>query len=122
MKDRIKKLRKSLDLTQQSFADRLGVKRNTVGQWECGVNSLTDQSVISICREFHVNEEWLRNGTGEMFVELNGEDYLMEWAGKVLSDKSDSFRRRFVKMLSSLTEEEWDLLERKARELVGDDY
>lgn len=68
MKERIKKLRKKLDMTQQKFADRLGVKRNTVGQWECGINALTDQVILSICREFSVNEEWLRTGNGEMFV------------------------------------------------------
>lgn len=68
MNERVKKLRKTLDLTQQAFADKLGVKRNTVGQWECGINSITDQIVFSICREFGVNEEWLRNGTGDMFV------------------------------------------------------
>ncbi len=68
MNERIKKLRKELDLTQQKFADKLGVKRNTVGQWECGINALTDQVITSICREFNVSEEWLRNGTGEMFV------------------------------------------------------
>lgn len=67
MNERLKKIRKNLDLTQQNFAERLGVKRNTVAQWELGINSLTDQVVTSICREFDVNEEWLRNGTGEMF-------------------------------------------------------
>ena len=68
MNERIRKLRKALDMTQQAFADKLGVKRNTVGQWECGINSITDQIVLSICREFNVNEDWLRNGTGEMFI------------------------------------------------------
>lgn len=68
MNERLKKLRKTLDLTQQTFANKLGVKRNTVGQWECGINPLTDQTVFSICREFNVNEDWLRSGTGEMFL------------------------------------------------------
>lgn len=68
MNERIRKLRKALDMTQQAFADKLGVKRNTVGQWECGINSITDQIVLSICREFNVSEEWLRHGTGEMFL------------------------------------------------------
>ncbi len=68
MNERIRKLRKALDMTQQAFADKLGVKRNTVGQWECGINSITDQIVLSICREFNVNEDWLRYGTGEMFI------------------------------------------------------
>lgn len=68
MNERIRKLRKALDMTQQAFADKLGVKRNTVGQWECGINSITDQIALSICREFNVSEDWLRNGTGEMFI------------------------------------------------------
>ena len=46
MNERIKKLRKALDLTQQEFADRLGVKRNTVGQWECGINNVTDATIV----------------------------------------------------------------------------
>lgn len=68
MNERIRKLRKALDMTQQAFADKLGVKRNTVGQWECGINSITDQIALSICREFNVSEDWLRYGTGEMFI------------------------------------------------------
>lgn len=68
MNERIRKLRKALDMTQQAFADKLGVKRNTVGQWECGINSITDQIVLSICREFNVSEDWLRYGTGDMFL------------------------------------------------------
>lgn len=67
MKDRIKKLRKSLDMTQQEFAERIGVKRNTVGQYEIGRNEPIDTVVNLICREFNVSEEWLRNGDGEMF-------------------------------------------------------
>ncbi len=67
MKDRIKKLRKSLDMTQQEFADRIGVKRNTIGQYEIGRNEPIDTVIILICREFGVSEEWLRTGSGEMF-------------------------------------------------------
>ncbi len=68
MNEQIRELRKTLKLTQQGFSDRLGVKRNTVAQWEIGVNNLSDQVVRSICREFNVNETWLRTGEGEMFV------------------------------------------------------
>lgn len=119
MKERIKKLRKSLDMTQQRFADRIGVKQNTVAQYEMGRNVPIDSVISLICREFNVNEEWLRNGTGEMFIEMEDEDILMEWAGRVLGSETDAFKKRFVKMLMSLTEDEWALLERKAKELVG---
>lgn len=121
MKERIKKLRKSLDLTQQQFADKIGVKRNTVGQWECGINALTDQTVTAICREFNVNEDWLRNGTGEMFVELDIEGQLIEWAGKALNGRDANFKRRFITMLMNLSEKEWEFIEKKALELVGDE-
>lgn len=119
MNERIKKLRKHLDLTQREFAERIGVKQNTVAQYEMGRNVPIDSVISLICREFNVNEVWLRNGTGEMFVELDKEDMLMEWAGRVLGSDSASFKKRFVKMLMSLSEDEWGFLERKAKELVG---
>lgn len=64
--ERIKKLRKMLDLTQQEFGNRIGMKQNTIALIEKGRNT-SDQTIFSICREFNVNEEWLRSGTGEMF-------------------------------------------------------
>lgn len=67
MNHRIKKLRRELDLTQEKFGARIGVKGNTVAQWESGRNDPPDSAITFICKEFDVNEEWLRNGTGEMF-------------------------------------------------------
>lgn len=64
---RIKKLRKAMDLTQQAFADRLGMKQNTVATYEMGRSKPGTPIIRAICREFHVNEEWLRTGEGEMF-------------------------------------------------------
>ena len=66
MNERIKKVRKSLELTQQEFAERIGMKRNSIALIENGRNT-SDQTVFAICREFNVNEEWLRTGAGEMF-------------------------------------------------------
>lgn len=67
LNDRIRELRKALDLTQQEFADRLGVKRNTIATYEIGRSTPIDAVVSLICRVFDVNEEWLRTGNGEMF-------------------------------------------------------
>lgn len=119
MNERIRKLRRHLDLTQREFGDRIGVKQNTVAQYEMGRNVPIDSVISLICREFNVNEEWLRNGTGEMFIEMDKEDLLMEWAGRVLGSRSSSFKKNFVKMMMSLTEDEWEMLERKARELLN---
>ena len=68
MNERIKELRKALNLTQDEFGSKIGVKRNTVAQYEIGRGSPLDSVVFSICREFGVNEDWLRNGIGEMFT------------------------------------------------------
>lgn len=111
MKDRIKKIRKELDLTQQAFADKLGVKRNTVGQWECGINPLTDQTVFSICREFNVNEEWLRTGNGEMFVELTRDEEISAFVGNLLRYEEDSFKKRLISGLATLDDNGWKVLE-----------
>lgn len=119
MNERLKRLRKTLDLTQLKFAERLGVKRNTVGQWECGINALTDQVIVSICKEFNVNEEWLRNGTGDMFLPVNRNAEIAKFTKMLLNEESDSFKNRFVSVLANLTVEEWEFLERKARELCG---
>ena len=68
MNERIKKLRRHLDLTQQEFADRIGVKRNTIANYEIGRNVPIDSVLALIVREFHVSEAWLRSGEGEMFA------------------------------------------------------
>lgn len=68
MNERLKELRRTLNLTQQAFADRLGVKRNTVATYETGKSNPSDAAVLLICREFNVSEIWLRTGEGEMFT------------------------------------------------------
>lgn len=68
MNERIRKLRRTLDLTQKEFGDRIGVKGNTIATYEGGRNEPIDSVISLICREFNVNEEWLRTGKGEMFA------------------------------------------------------
>ncbi len=72
--NRVKKLRKELGLTQEEFGEKLGLKKNSISQIENGVNSLTEQLSLSICREFRVSQEWLRTGKGRMFITIPGED------------------------------------------------
>lgn len=98
-------------MTQQAFASRLGVKRNTVGQWECGINPLTEQTVFSICREFDVNEHWLRTGEGEMFISLTRDEEIANFIGDILRDEDESFKKRLVSGLAALDETGWKVLE-----------
>lgn len=66
--ERIKKARKVLDLTQQELASRIGIKPNSISLIESGNRNASEQVILSICREFGVNETWLRTGKGEMFI------------------------------------------------------
>lgn len=68
MKDRIKLIRQNAGLTQQQFAKQIGVSRNTIATYETSVRTPIDAIVLSICREFNVNENWLRTGEGTIAV------------------------------------------------------
>ena len=78
MNGRIKELRNTLGLTLEEFGKQLGVTRSAIGRIEKGDRGVTDQMVLAICREFEVNENWLRNGAGEMFqpIPKNGLEML----------------------------------------------
>lgn len=89
MKNRIRKLRRELDLTQQEFADKIGIKRNTIANYETGRNEPIDAVIALICREFNANEEWLRTGEGDMFIEMPKEDEVMKYMALLLKDKDD---------------------------------
>lgn len=68
MNERIKQIRRDLGLTQTEFAERIGLKQNSIALIESGKRNISDQAVLSICREYGVNEEWLRTGTGEKMM------------------------------------------------------
>lgn len=107
MNERLKKLRKTLDLTQQEFADKLGVKRNTVAQWEIGRNEPSDAIIFSIYREFDVNKEWLRTGEGEMFVIRSDEEEIAAFLGDVLSEEGETYKKQLILALANLSDEGW---------------
>lgn len=99
MNERLKKLRKTLELTQQEFADRIGIKRNTLATYESGRNEPIDAVVSLICREFNVNEDWLRNGGSDddMFVKLNEDEELSMYTQMLLDSTTDDIVANMVK-------------------------
>lgn len=119
MKDRIKKIRTDLGLTQQEFADRISVKRGAIANYEIGRNEPTDSVISLICREFNVNEEWLRTGEGDMFIELTGDEKLASFFGSVQSGEDESFKKRVLSVLATLDESEWELLEKTVNMLYS---
>lgn len=68
MNERIRNLRKTLGLTMEKFGKYLGVGKTAISNIENGNRNVTDQMFKLICREFNVNENWLRTGNGEMFI------------------------------------------------------
>ncbi|MCI9072812.1 MAG: helix-turn-helix transcriptional regulator [Lachnospiraceae bacterium] len=119
MKDRIKRIRKELDLTQQEFADRLGIKRGGIANYEVGRNEPADSVISLICREFDVNENWLRQGTGTIFLEKTGDERVASFIGSVLACEEDSFKKRFISLLSTLSESQWEALEKMTHIMQG---
>lgn len=110
---RIKDLRKKLNLTQSAFGEKIGLTQNTITKYENGLRNASNQIVLSICREFNVNESWLKNGKGEMFKELDREEEITLWASKITRSNYDQpFVQKFVHMLTKMEEDEWELLEK----------
>lgn len=118
MHERLKKLRKALDLTQQEFADKIGMKRNTVANYETNRNEPSAAVVSLICREFNVSEDWLRNGNGNMFLPVDRENEISRLIKSLLSDETNTFKSRFITMLAGLSVSDWERLELEARKLL----
>lgn len=110
MHTRIKELRSHLNLTQQEFADRLGIKRNTVATYEMGRSVPSDAVIILICREFSVSEKWLRTGEGEMTVSSTRDEAIASFFGRVLAEEESSFKRRLVAAFARMPESHWEIL------------
>lgn len=108
MKDRIRQLRKELGLNQTEFGERIGVKQGSVAGYESGARTPIDAVITSICREFNVSENWLRNGTGEMFLKIK-ENSIIAKATELLGEKDPLFEA-FVDTYSKLTPKNRELL------------
>ena len=111
MNERIKEIRTTLGLTQQEFAEKIKVKRNTVATYEMGRSIPSDSAIALICSVFNVNEDWLRNGTGEMFLPISKDDEIAELLSEVLKEGDDTFKHKFVSSLARLDEDGWKKLE-----------
>ena len=108
MNERIKYLRKALGLTMEKFGERLGVKRNTVSQWESGKNSVTDQMIKSICREFNVDYMWLTTGHGEMFVSTD--ESVLEKIDQIMAGENET-HINLIKLAASLDVKELEAID-----------
>lgn len=118
MNERLKELRAHLGITLEEFGKKIGVTRSAVGRLEKGERNLTEQTVLSICREFNVNEDWLRYGEGEMFEPRTRSEIIAQFAGELMKEEDSSFRKQLVEILAELNLQEWELLEGIAKKLA----
>ena len=120
MQNRIKELRKSLGLNQTEFGNRIGVGQTTIAGYEIGSRVPSDAIIKSICREFAVNETWLRTGAGDMYRTVSREQALGEGIRKILVDRPDSFQAALISTLLKFDPDgaEWAALERIAAALL----
>jgi transcriptional regulator with XRE-family HTH domain len=119
MNERIKLLRKALELNQTDFGARIGVKQGTVAAYESGARVPLDSVVVSICREFGVSESWLRSGEGEMFLQLSREEEITKFCMSIIRDPDSEFQRQFVSVLARLEPAQWQLLSDMADKLLA---
>jgi len=110
--ERVRELRKTLGLSGEKFGEKIGLKRNSLSQIETGKNNLSEQSILAICREFNVNEEWLRYGTGEIFKDMTLDEEIISFIGEIQWDASSTFKKRFISAIAKLSDEEWKVLEK----------
>lgn len=101
--ERIREVRKALGLTLEKFGEKIGMKKNSVSQIENGKNSVTEQVVKSICREFNVDYIWLTTGEGEMFVETD--DDFFERIDRIMAGENETRKNMFKALLYASDED-----------------
>lgn len=112
MGERIKMVRLSdrVHMTLDQFGGRIGLKRSACSNIENGNQNVTEQTILSICREFDVDETWLRTGEGEMFTKKTVDDEIAELIAGLPETPRGAFKRRLLSALAQLSEDQWELL------------
>ena len=115
MNTRLKDLRtkylkaRGITLSQKDFADKIGLSENYIWMIEKGDRVPSERTISDICREFGVNEVWLRTGDGEPFQQESREEQIMRFAAQTVKG-SDEFRKAFVSMLAKMDADDWENL------------
>lgn len=111
---RVRKIRLQKGISQEQFGELIGIKKAAVSKIENGDNSLSRSNLISICKQFNINEEWLLYGKGEMFIPTSRENEIRAFFENAMSSDTDlaKIQRKFINTLISLDKEEWIVLDR----------
>lgn len=113
MNERIKELREKLGLTQEEFGKKIGSARNTIANYEMGKRTPGNAVILSICREFNVDEKWLRNGYGEMFIQISQKALIYNHFGYLMENASPQKKAvlsALTEMVYYLPDDKWDYI------------
>lgn len=110
MNNRIKAIRKEAKLTQDEFAEKVGLSKNFVWMIENGERIPSDRTILDICRVFSINEQWLRTGEGQMHLNLTKNQEIAQFLNDVMEEDDTDFKKKFVNVLAKLDEKEWALV------------
>jgi transcriptional regulator with XRE-family HTH domain len=113
--ERIREVRKVLGLTLEKFGEKIGMKKNSVSQLENGKNSVTEQVVKAICREYNVDYMWLTTGDGEMFIDTD--DDFIERIDRIMAGE-DEARKSLFKFMLELSDEDIAALDRLMKKAI----
>lgn len=114
--ERIKEIRKSLNLTLEKFGEKIGVTKTAISRIEKGERGCTEQMTKAICREFYVDYIWLTTGDGEMFVD--SDDDFIEKIDHIMAGESDA-RKNMIKTLVDASDDDIDMLDRLVSKYIS---
>lgn len=117
---RISAIIENLGIKKIEFARRLKLSAPYVSEMCSGKTTPSDRTIADICREFNVNEIWLRTGEGEPFQKLTRKESIAGFMGDVLASEPDDIRLRVVDILSRLTAEDWEFIEKRLLRLAAE--
>ncbi len=117
MNDRIKQTRKDANLSMEKFGEKIGITKSSVSLLESGKNSPSEQTIKLICKEFDINEDWLRTGEGDMYKNRTRNQEIQNFANDIMEEADESFKKRFFQALSKLNESDWVTIEKIVDEL-----
>lgn len=120
MNERIKELRRHLNLTQEEFGAKIGIKKSAISQLESGKSTPSAQTVSMMCDKFGVNREWLVTGSGPMFRPRTKEEQLGDLFREVALDPDDAFRKKIFLGLAKLDPEDWKLVEKLVDKMLSE--
>lgn len=110
MEERFKEIRRLLGITQAEFGKGINISQNYVWMIEKGERIPSDRTIADICRVYNVNEDWLRDGTGEPFMQLSREETIAAYVGRITGGHITDIEESIIKFMAETPVEEWETL------------